>query len=115
MDRVFRLARGLGPIGGTNKRIVLLAMASYANDNGLGHAADSTFERITELDPDLLGAIFNSLEAEGWVKRTGDKFILAIAKLEANQRWLLKSSTYDRSLITSNLGASAPLNRFKKG
>ena len=86
MNRTSRLVHGLDNIGGTKKRIVLLAMAAYAHANGSVRASDRRLRDATELGRDAFMRITQQLENEGWIRRDERGFTVVIAKIEASQR-----------------------------
>jgi hypothetical protein len=94
VKRALELAFGLREIGGGRKRMVLFAMAFYASSNGLVHANDRNLRNAVEMGRDLYERIVEELEADGWLRRQGDHFLLAIGKMEANQRFGLNSAEY---------------------
>lgn len=115
------LVLGLAPLGGTRKRMLLSAFALYARANGSGYISDSRLQHVTELGDESFLQTMKELETEGWVLRDGEKFILALEKMKANQRYLVGlSDTHTRpnKVITRNTykpGTSGTPNRFKKG
>jgi hypothetical protein len=86
------MAVGLKDIGGGRKRTVLFAMAFYANSNGRVFAGDRRLRNAVEMGRCLYEEAVEDLAAEGWLKRQGDYFMLAIGKMEANQRFELNSA-----------------------
>jgi hypothetical protein len=92
MRWALQLAVGLKEIGGGRKRTVLFAMAFYANSNGKVHAGDRRLRNAVEMGRYLYEEAVEDLEADGWLKRQGDYFVLAIGKMEANQRFELNSA-----------------------
>jgi len=110
VKRALKLAHGLIPIGGAHKRMVLAAMAFYAKANGKGRVSDRKLRNATELGRDLFTRILRELETDGWIRREGNQFILAICKMEENQRFLLNPAEYEAErdcsrCVTTKLGA----------
>lgn len=94
MKRALDLAFGLNEIGGGRKRTVLFAMAYFASSNGRVHAGERKLRNAVEIGRELFEEVVEQLEAEGWVRRQEDYFMLAIGKMEANQRFGLNSPEY---------------------
>jgi hypothetical protein len=119
VNRTSRLVHGLDNIGGTKKRIVLLAMAAYAHANGSVRTSDRRLRDATELGRDAFMRITQQLENEGWLRREERGFTVAIAKLEASQRVYANAADNaaepeNQRFPTINLGASVPLNRQER-
>jgi hypothetical protein len=120
MNRATKLAHGLDRIGGTHKRILLLAMAVYARANGRVRTSDRRLRDATELGREVFTRITQELEEDGWVRREEFGFTLAISKMEANQRFFMNTAPHaakpeDLEIQTNNQGVSAPPNRLKEG
>ena len=113
MNRATKLAHGLDRLGGTHKRVILLAMATYAHANGRVRATDRRLRDATELGRDSFTRITQELEDDGWVRREEFGFSLAITKMEANQRVLVDAAAHaakpeDLEIQTTKPGVSAP-------